>query len=163
MPYFALYFYLTRVKQLRQTGEVVGYQIRHSRCKKCHNEYIKQKRMSDLLNNRPKFLCRSYRHLDKKSGRENNLTRELIAEYIAQPCFYCGGDDVSMGLDRIDNSQGHIVGNVNPCCNRCNTIRRNMPYEAWLLIISGVKQARLKGMFGDWIGVGTCKGKYPVR
>lgn len=31
--------------------------------------------------------------------------------------------EISIGLDRIDNSKGYEPGNVVSCCNVCNTIK----------------------------------------
>lgn len=152
-------FYWKRIKKHRKNGKIVSYQVKFAQCRKCHNRQKTQTHM----HNRPSFLCTSYKDSDRKFHRENNLTRALVAEYIAQPCFYCGANDISMGLDRIDNSKGHIVGNVNPCCIRCNSIRRDMPHEAWIMMVPGVKQAYETKKFGNWIGNNIFKGKYPIR
>ena len=37
-------------------------------------------------------------------------------------CVYCGNNDY-VGVDRIDNSLGHIVGNMLPACKYCNVGR----------------------------------------
>jgi hypothetical protein len=41
------------------------------------------------------------------------------------PCVYCGSliRGIGSGLDRINNSKGYIIDNVNPCCGTCNDIR----------------------------------------
>jgi hypothetical protein len=57
-----------------------------------------------------------------------------------------------MTLDRIDNFIGHVKTNVQPACIRCNYLRRDMPYEAWLIVAEGVRQARKAGAFADWVG-----------
>jgi hypothetical protein len=57
-----------------------------------------------------------------------------------------------MTLDRVDNSIGHIKSNVVPACTRCNYTRRDMPYEAWLLIAKSMRKAREAGMFDNWTG-----------
>lgn len=89
---------------------------------------------------------------DKKHNREYNLTIEYIAELIKNPCTYCEETNLQMTLDRMNNSLGHIIGNVVPACIRCNLIRKAMPYEAWLLLAPALKEAREKSLFGDWIG-----------
>lgn len=55
-----------------------------------------------------------------------------------------------MSLDRIDNLKPHNQNNVNPSCVRCNLTRGDMPYEAWLFISPKIREAREKGLFGDW-------------
>jgi hypothetical protein len=57
--------------------------------------------------------------------REWGLTREQFIELVEKPCCYCGEVKPSMGvgLDRIDNSKGYTMGNVQPCCGDCNQLR----------------------------------------
>jgi hypothetical protein len=57
-----------------------------------------------------------------------------------------------MTLDRIDNDKGHTEDNVVPACIRCNYTRRSMPYEAWLVVAKGMREARERGLFGEWTG-----------
>ena len=98
------------------------------------------------------FVLKTTRGNDKKKNRQNDLTREFIREMISKPCQYCGTTDGRITLDRIDNSIGHLQSNVVTCCIRCNYVRRDIPYEAWLVIVPAVKQARIAGLFGDWDG-----------
>lgn len=121
------------------------YQVSTRRCRLCHNKYVTKK----LILNRAKFLYRSYRNSDHRKGFFNDLTEEMIREIISNPCSYCGGD-IQMGLDRKDNSAGHCVGNIVPCCVRCNHIKSNMPIKAWEIISEAVKQAYIDGAFGNW-------------
>src|SRR6185437_15881112 len=80
---------------------------------------------------RPKFIVQDSRKVDKRKGRKNDLTEQLVRELIDMGCFYCLRKSSRMTLDRIDNTIGHVSTNVLPCCWRCNSIRTNMPYEAW--------------------------------
>jgi len=57
-----------------------------------------------------------------------------------------------MTLDRVDNTCGHIQSNVVSACVRCNYMRRDMPYAAWLKLLPMIKQAREEGLFGTWTG-----------
>lgn len=90
------------------------------------------------------------RKSDKKHGRENDLTKEFIAVEIAKGCSYCGETKLRMTLDRIDNGRGHLMDNVVPACVRCNYTRKDMPYEAWIVVAPGMREAREQGLFGDW-------------
>jgi hypothetical protein len=39
------------------------------------------------------------------------------------------------GIDRRDNAKGYTIDNCLPCCENCNYIKRDIPYEdfmAWL-------------------------------
>jgi hypothetical protein len=92
------------------------------------------------------------RSSDRKSGLENDLTKEFIAAEIAKGCAYCGESTVRMTLDRIDNTKGHTQDNVVPACIRCNYTRKDMPYEAWLIVAKGMQEARERNLFGGWTG-----------
>lgn len=99
-----------------------------------------------------RFILEDSRKSDRKHKRSNDLTREWVAELIAQPCCYCGDTSLRMTLDRIDNTIGHFRSNVVPACIRCNYARGAMPYKAWLCLVPGLRAAREQGLFGDWTG-----------
>lgn len=99
-----------------------------------------------------RFVLQDCRKSDRKKGRENDLTLDFVRVQLDGACLYCGDTSVRMSLDRIDNSKGHTLLNVNRACIRCNYARGNMPYEAWLCLIPGLHEARLKGLFGKWLG-----------
>lgn len=69
---------------------------------------------------------------------------------IREACRYCGETTLKMTLDRRNNAVGHTKANVQPCCIRCNLIRRDMPYEAWLVIAPSVRASREAGLFNSW-------------
>lgn|GEM_PF-1385135 len=100
----------------------------------------------------PRWILTDSRASDRKKGLSNDLTKSFIAERIAQGCCYCGDKTIRMTLDRIDNNQGHTRNNVVPACIRCNYIRRDMPFEAWLLVTGAIREARKRGLFGEWTG-----------
>jgi hypothetical protein len=89
---------------------------------------------------------------DRKKGLEFGLDLAFIEEQIQRPCSYCGDTKSKMSLDRIDNAIGHTKVNVVPACTRCNYVRRDMPYEAWLVVAPAMKQAREAGLFSGWLG-----------
>lgn len=91
-----------------------------------------------------------HRKSDRIRGREFDLSLEWICEQIAKPCVYCGEDEGRRTLDRIDNSLGHLENNVVTACIRCNLIRGNMPYEAWLALVPAIREVKQRGLFGDW-------------
>jgi hypothetical protein len=99
-----------------------------------------------------RFILGQSRITDKRKGRANDLTRDFIEAMIINGCSYCGQIEGRMTLDRIDNSIGHLQNNVQPACLRCNYIRRDIPYEAWLALVPAVKEARIRGLFGTWNG-----------
>jgi hypothetical protein len=90
-----------------------------------------------------------YRSGAKKRGIVFDLTREEAVHLFQQNCYYCGAEPshvtrhprsrskafVHNGIDRIDNTQGYIPGNVVPCCTQCNRAKGTLTHDefiAWL-------------------------------
>ena len=94
-------------------------------------------------------LWEDYRKSDQKKGRINDLTKDQVKDLLSKSCFYCEETE-NMSIDRIDNDLGHLLSNVNPSCMRCNLVRGDMPYEAWLTVTEGMKKARTMGQFSNW-------------
>lgn len=100
----------------------------------------------------PATVVDDARRADRARGRDNDLTVEAVSGLLQGPCLYCGETGLRMTLDRIDNSIGHTLANVVPACERCNYARRDMPYEAWLVVADAMRVARERGLFGIWTG-----------
>lgn len=139
-------------------------------CRKCFNRYSgkrkssipgfgaykerhKAKRRSEDYRKSAGSVLHDLKRYDRRHGLVCDLTRDVIERLISEGCQYCEAerDEIRIGLDRIDNSQGHTKNNVVPCCTRCNLVRGSMPYEAWRVVAEGMKQARKAGLFKDWI------------
>jgi hypothetical protein len=67
-------------------------------------------------------LRKQYVYDDRLHGRECTISSEEIRRLIEWPCFYCGTVELARGLDRVDNSIGHTIENVVPCCVFCNGV-----------------------------------------
>jgi hypothetical protein len=65
------------------------------------------------------------RSICKKLGLAWEISKELYAELISQPCAYCGGppSETGRGLDRINPLKGYTPDNVLGCCGLCNDVR----------------------------------------
>lgn len=64
-----------------------------------------------------------------RRGKVWELTESEWRKLISMPCFYCGcpnDPETGTGLDRLDNTRGYILGNVESCCFECNTARNNL-------------------------------------
>lgn len=114
------------------------------------NAKIAQQRKEGV--NTARWIWEDARGGDAKRGWKNDLTTDFVAGLIAAGCRYCGETELRMTLDRIDNSIGHVRSNVVPSCIRCNYLRRDMPYPAWLEMVETVRKIRLAGLFGTWTG-----------
>jgi hypothetical protein len=106
----------------------------------------RQKRYYHTPGGRPRGLRFAYLKIDRDRGRPNDLTHEFIAELIARPCTYCGDTESLRGVDRVDNSGGHTMNNVVPCCRDCNVARMdNFTHDEMKILgqtIARIKAAR---------------------
>jgi hypothetical protein len=66
------------------------------------------------------------------------MTHEEYQRTAGTTCYWCGAETPrgpnSVGLDRIDNAVGYVVGNVVPCCFRCNRERNTLTFEEYRLV-----------------------------
>lgn len=63
----------------------------------------------------------------RQRGYEWGLEREAFDALVLADCYYCGAAPSPVnGVDRIDNSQGYIAGNVTTACQHCNYAKRQM-------------------------------------
>lgn len=99
-----------------------------------------------------KCVYKDSKNRDRKRGLDNDLTLEFVQQELTKGCHYCGGRDGRMTLDRMDSTIGHLQSNVVPSCERCNILKKDMPFEAWLMIVPAIKEAFERGLFGSWVG-----------
>lgn len=116
------------------------------------NEYQKQwyndnreaileywKRYSETLRGHSKMIRQGNISADRKQGRigdelpPNYPTIEDYMELLQQRDFYDGKQYhfTEMGLDRIDNSKPHTLGNVVPCTTKHNIERHTIPFDVF--------------------------------
>jgi hypothetical protein len=91
-------------------------------CRTCRNAYCRAYGAS----NPAKTRLAKYRNTDKAKGLSNDLTEAFVERLLERPCDYCGTTEEPRGLDRLDNSLGHLQANVVPCCAECNRIRSDI-------------------------------------
>lgn len=115
-------------------------------CRKYQSEA--SKRSSERIPHQAKY--RYYVYADKERFGGGTLSWEDASALMDLPCVYCGLE-VSDGLDRRDNSFGHSLENVVPCCSVCNGIFVDLPLEVKDLIAPGLREARQKGLLDTWV------------
>lgn len=104
----------------------------------------------------------SLHRIYKMSAAKRNLPFEISKDrfifLIQQACESCGVPPFKMyksnykncvpcfynGVDRIDNSQGYIEGNVRPFCFDCNQAKHNKSEEQFNNWISRLLKFRVK-------------------
>lgn len=120
------------------TTEEILFGKRISNAKKVLD--ISQHKDQQKKRNKISKMLSAYRCKDKKRGLVTNITYTYLSDIITNgKCIYCG-DNKNIGLDRIDNSRGHEIGNVVPCCYECNVARgNNFTMEEMLVIGKAIK------------------------
>lgn len=131
-------------KRIRKPSEATKQQVVRNSAR------ITAERKSGLF--RDKYIVVDARRSDQKFDRQFDLTRAFVKDLISSPCSYCGDTELMMTVDRKDNRLGHLKANVVGSCIRCNLIRRDMPYEAWLIVADSMRKARELGLFENWTG-----------
>ena len=71
----------------------------------------------------PEIKFASYKANAKRRGHEFLLSFEQFMLMWRKPCFYCGSEIKTIGIDRVNNSVGYVSGNVVPCCKQCNVAK----------------------------------------
>lgn len=73
---------------------------------------------------KPRPIWNSYRQGAEKRGLEFTFTLEEFTERFWQkPCDYCGDNNQTAGVDRVDNTVGYTQTNTAPCCSVCNFMK----------------------------------------
>jgi len=136
-----------------------GKERLHEKCKICwraefkENNTTPEKRLKYRLTKlkyskgtgKYKSLLKGYKQNDIKANRDNDLDEIWLKQTIENAkCIYCElPEEDQMGLDRIDNSMGHIKTNCVPCCRVCNVVRGNIfTIEEMKLIGKTIKQIK---------------------
>ena len=96
-----------------------GFQERYDKKKKIY------KKWSQSVSGR----YSSYKSGAKKRGLSFELSKEEFTLFWKAPCHYCTGNIETIGLDRVDSSEGYKVNNVVPCCTTCNTMKNSLTTE----------------------------------
>lgn len=110
------------------------------RCKECSRAF----RKLHTRTNHGRFI--HAKQIAKRNGRVFTLTEAEYLDLRSKPCTYCGDSlpETGLGLDRIDNEVGYMLGNVAPCCTVCNTVKANIfTHDEMLLLGSVVSQIRM--------------------
>src|SRR3990167_8069720 len=63
----------------------------------------------------PKGCFSHYKCRAKYRGKLFKISFEDFNTFWQQPCSYCGASIATIGLDRMDNQKGYLIGNFTPC------------------------------------------------
>jgi hypothetical protein len=86
----------------------------------------------DHINNKTQT---TYKQSAIKRGKKWDLSLEDFKEEVLKPCSICGKENTDThhnGIDRIDNSEGYISGNIQSCCGECNYMKRELDMSSFV-------------------------------
>ncbi len=74
-----------------------------------------------------------YRRRSTKKNFPFELEKETFKGLLKNSCHYCGSEASPFnGIDRVDNSQGYVPGNVVTCCKTCNFLKHSLSVDTFL-------------------------------
>ena len=98
------------------------------------------------------MVLRNYKKRAERLGVPFELTSEQFKRITQESCYYClsepnnicsrenyNGDFCYNGVDRLDNDDGYVTGNVVPCCKYCNYAKSNRTlaeFVEWVLRVA---------------------------
>ncbi len=74
------------------------------------------------------------------------ISLNQYVEVVSKPCVYCGCENQTKGLDRIDNCLGYTIANVASCCWRCNNGKGMRTKEDFIDMCIRVADRRKAGL-----------------
>lgn len=108
-------------------------------------------------------LFKRYRTGAKNREYDFRISCKHFTNLIKSRCYYCGTKPFQkhnkltyMGIDRVDNTKGYILGNVISCCKVCNKAKSSMEFDEftdWLNLIYEERKLRDK-MHETGLGLG---------
>lgn len=99
-----------------------------TKCKACARELHREYRIKYPETNR----YSNYKVTAKGRGIVFDLTKEEFLSFWQKPCTYCGGEILTIGLDRVNNNKGYSLDNVVPCCIICNVMKLNFSRDIFI-------------------------------
>lgn len=81
---------------------------------------------------KPDAKYKRYKMSAIKRGYSFDLSQSEFLAFWKKSCHYCGNIINTIGLDRIDNSQGYSIENVVPCCTACNIMKHTLDGEQFI-------------------------------
>lgn len=128
-PQYKAYRKSEHHKASRRTwnATVIGRELRRQQRQRY---YASLKGQEQLRQSRDRNWCSlagrftQYRNNARKRDIIFQLTRLQFAAFWGIPCTYCGDSIETIGLDRINNKEGYLLGNVRSCCTTCNYMKR---------------------------------------
>jgi hypothetical protein len=135
----------TKCGKLNDKKWFMNNSIISNKCKSCREkaEIIDSNRLShsDRFNINDKIS--EIKNRARKHNIDFKLTDEKVKELVNGTCKYCGikpEEGYFLGIDRIDNNKGYILGNVQTSCWRCNQFKYNHTVDEFLTYCKNINE-----------------------
>jgi hypothetical protein len=72
-----------------------------------------------------------YKYNSKQRNKVFTVTKEEFDVVLMESCYLCGKTNTAThrnGIDRFDNKEGYITGNIRSCCGECNFMKKKIEY-----------------------------------
>ncbi len=111
------------------------------RCKVCHRADAKayreanpekEKASSKAYYKTPAGKFSVYKKSAKVRGIPFLMEFQQFEGLWEKPCYYCGAEIKTIGLDRVYNDGPYHIDNVVPCCPPCNGSKKASTLDEWL-------------------------------
>jgi hypothetical protein len=109
-------------------------------CKRCRACMNKKQRESNAkyrekrknIPKTPKQRYDSYRRGAINRNYAFELTEEQFMTFWDKDCYYCKQTINGIGIDRVDNAIGYVIGNCVPCCKTCNWMKQSLSHNHFI-------------------------------
>lgn len=113
----------------------------------CYNREVVSLPLGVAATNKVEYF---YKSNAMKRGISYDLERSDFLNLIMSNCYYCGtppsnrlgvgfhGAVDYSGIDRLDSKKGYVLGNVVPCCKKCNFAKRSLTVDEFFAWINSV-------------------------
>lgn len=125
------------------------FKYRNGKCKDCvvKESSIKNQKQIDFEQVCTNIMFDRFNKRYAIKGYYCNIQGEDLRNLLKSNCHYCGTEPSNVmhykqkyfsyyfyynGLDRVDSKKGYIIGNVVPCCKRCNLAKSDMGYQEFI-------------------------------
>jgi hypothetical protein len=93
-----------------------------------HNNIICGQFYPNSFSNHKATSYNGYKSRANKKQIDFEINETEFHNIISNPCYLCGkknSETHSNGIDRIDNSIGYIISNLQTCCGECNYMKKD--------------------------------------
>lgn len=111
-------------------NDLSGVSIRTKYCGACAKKRNREARNKHYQT--PQFIYQRYRLGARLRGLDFKISYQVFLRLWQKPCFYCGSEIKTIGIDRANNDFGYVKENIVPCCFVCNRMKSNKNLDQFI-------------------------------